>query len=73
MHVTQNWPNLEKRPPFLQFSSKLSEFYFGEKCHKSSSFSFDILLKGAYLFGRDETTEKWMLIVLVVFLGTGII
>ena len=27
MHVTQNWPNLEKRPPFLQFSSKLSEFF----------------------------------------------
>ena len=27
MHVTQNWPNLEKRPPFLQFSSKLSDFF----------------------------------------------
>ena len=28
MHVAQNWPNLEKRLPFLQFSSKLSEFFF---------------------------------------------
>ena len=26
MRVAQNWPNLEKRPPFLQVSSKLSEF-----------------------------------------------
>ena len=25
--MTQNWPNLEKRPPFLQFSSKLSDFF----------------------------------------------
>ena len=24
----QNWPNLEKQPPFFQFSSKLSEFFF---------------------------------------------
>ena len=24
MHVAQNWPNLEKRPRFLQFLSKLS-------------------------------------------------
>ena len=28
MHVTQNWPNLEKRPPSLQFSSKVSDFFF---------------------------------------------
>ena len=27
MHVKQNWPNLEKHPPFLQLSSKLSEFF----------------------------------------------
>jgi hypothetical protein len=27
VHGTQNWPNLEKRLPFLQFSSKLSEFF----------------------------------------------
>ena len=27
VHVAQNWPNLEKRPPFLQFSSKLSDFF----------------------------------------------
>jgi hypothetical protein len=27
MRVVQNWPNLEKLPPFLQFSSKLSEFF----------------------------------------------
>ena len=40
MHVTQNLPNLEKRPPFLQFLSKLSEFFFGERSCKSSSFSF---------------------------------
>jgi hypothetical protein len=29
MHVAQNWPNLEKHPPFFQFSSKLSEFFGG--------------------------------------------
>ena len=28
MCVSQKWPNLEKRPPFPQFSSKLSEFFF---------------------------------------------
>ena len=27
MHVAQNWPNLEKLPPFLRFSLKLSEFF----------------------------------------------
>jgi hypothetical protein len=27
VHVTQIWPNLEKRPPFLQFSPKLSDFF----------------------------------------------
>ena len=26
IRVAQNWPNLEKRLPFLQFSSKLSDF-----------------------------------------------
>jgi hypothetical protein len=26
--VAQNWPNLEKRPTFLQFLSKLSDFFF---------------------------------------------
>jgi hypothetical protein len=31
VHVVQNWPNLEKRLPFLQLSSKLSEFLFGER------------------------------------------
>jgi hypothetical protein len=36
--VSQNWSNLEKRPPFLQFLSKLSEFFFGERSDKSSSF-----------------------------------
>jgi hypothetical protein len=41
MHVAQNWPNLEKNPPLLQFSSKLSEFFFGERSDKSSTFSFD--------------------------------
>ena len=29
---------LEKRPPFLQFLSKLSEFFFGERPDKLSSF-----------------------------------
>jgi hypothetical protein len=28
MHVAQNWPNLEKHPPFLQFSSNISKFLF---------------------------------------------
>ena len=28
MHVVQNWPNLEKHRPFLQFSSKLSDFFW---------------------------------------------
>jgi hypothetical protein len=27
VHVAQNWTNLEKRPPFFQFSSKLSDFF----------------------------------------------
>ena len=49
MHVTQNWPNLEKRPPFLQFSSKLSEFF-------SSDHSFWEHI----FFGLDATPEKWM-------------
>jgi hypothetical protein len=26
VHVAQNWPNLEKRTPFLHFSSKLSDW-----------------------------------------------
>jgi hypothetical protein len=30
VHVAQNWPNLEKRPLFLQFSSKLSDFFWGK-------------------------------------------
>jgi hypothetical protein len=36
--VSQNWTNLEKRTPFPQFSSKLSEFFFGERSDKSGSF-----------------------------------
>ena len=28
MHVTQNWTNLVFRPPVLQLSSKLSDFFF---------------------------------------------
>ena len=42
VHVAQNWPNLEKRPPFLQFSSKLSEFFFGERSDKLGSFFYKI-------------------------------
>ena len=38
MCVSQNWPNLEKRPPFLHFLSKLSDFFFGERSKKSSFF-----------------------------------
>jgi hypothetical protein len=27
-HVAQNWLNIEKRPPFLQLSLKLSEIFW---------------------------------------------
>ena len=50
MHVKQNWPNLEKRPPFLQFSSKLSEFFFWWKISQIVSFLFCSLAYGSMLF-----------------------
>ena len=34
--------------------------FFDEISHKSSSFSFDRKLLGAYFFGQNATTEKWM-------------
>jgi hypothetical protein len=40
----------EKRPPFLQFSLKLSEIFFGERSKKFSSFFFNRLLLGAFFF-----------------------
>ena len=33
---------------------------FIKRSDKSSSFSFDRLLLGAYFFGQDATSEKWM-------------
>jgi hypothetical protein len=51
VHVAQNWPNLEKRLSFLQFSSKLSEFFFCERYDSSSSFSFTRQRLEAYFFG----------------------
>jgi hypothetical protein len=35
MCVSQNWLNLEKRLPLLQFLSKLSEIFFGKRSDKS--------------------------------------
>ena len=44
---------IDKRPPFLQFSSKISEFFFFcERSDKSSTFSSDSLLLGAYFLIR---------------------
>jgi hypothetical protein len=51
MCVSQNWPNLEKRPPFLQFLLKLSEFFFGERSDKSGSFFTSSKLLRAYFVG----------------------
>jgi hypothetical protein len=51
MCVSQNWPNLEKHPPFLQFLSKLSEFFFGERSEKAGSFFTRSKLLRAYFFG----------------------
>ena len=63
MHVTQNWPNLEKSAPFLQFSSKLSEFFFWWKISKISKIFFLfiwMLAFGSILFCYDGMSEKWM-------------
>ena len=49
----RNRPNLEKRPPFFQFSSKLSYFFFVERFEKSSSFSFVSFWKHTFLLGWD--------------------
>ena len=56
VHVAQNWLNLEKSLPFLQFSSKLSDFFFLWK-NKSSSFSSSDQLLGAYL---DLDRIRWL-------------
>jgi hypothetical protein len=50
VRVLQNWPKLEKRPPFLQFSSKLSEIFLGERSDKLGSFFKRSKLLGAYFF-----------------------
>jgi hypothetical protein len=50
MRVSQNWTNLEKRLPFPQFLSILSEFFFGERFEKLSSFSTSSKLLRAYFF-----------------------
>ena len=56
MHVTQNLPNLEKCPPFLQFSSKLSEFFFWWKIWQIVFFFFCSLAFESILFwlGCDD-------------------
>jgi hypothetical protein len=51
--VLQNWTNLEKRPPFPQFLSKLSEFFFGER-----SFSKSSKLLRAYFLDYDATSSE---------------
>ena len=48
--VAQNWPNLEKRPPVLQFSLKHSEFIFGERSDKSNPFCYVIIPFGSIFF-----------------------
>jgi hypothetical protein len=44
------WANLEKRPPFPQFLSKISEFFFAERSDKSNFFLKRSKLWRAYLF-----------------------
>jgi hypothetical protein len=58
MCVLQNWTNLEKRPPFPQFSSKLSEFFLVKDL--TGSFFTNSKLWRAYFFGLDATSEIWM-------------
>jgi hypothetical protein len=54
MHLAQNWPNLEKRPPFLQFSSKLSEFFFWEEVTKRLLFPLiNSFWEHTFLLGCD--------------------
>jgi hypothetical protein len=60
MCVSQKWMNLEKRPPFPQSSSKLSEFFFGERSDKSVLVFKSSKLYRAYFFGYDATSEIWM-------------
>ena len=50
MHVMQNWSNLEKRPPFLQFSSKFSESFFLVKDLTNCRFFLCSLAFGSILF-----------------------
>ena len=42
VHVTQNWPNLEKRPPFLQFLTKISEIILVKDLTNQVLFSFEL-------------------------------
>ena len=55
MHVTQNLPNLEKCPPFLQFLSKLSDFLFVKDLSNRLLF-FWSLASGSIIFwlGCDD-------------------
>jgi hypothetical protein len=46
--------------PFPQFSSKLSDIFFGERSDKSNSFSTSSKLLRAYFFDWDAMSEKWM-------------
>ena len=41
MCISQNWTNLEKRPPFPQFSSKLSDFFLVKDLTNRVLFSKD--------------------------------
>ena len=38
----QKWMNLEKHPPYPQFSSKLSEIFFGERFEELGSFFLQV-------------------------------
>ena len=60
VHVAQNWPNLEKRPPFLQFSSKLSDFFFVKDLTNRVLFPLFISFWEHTFFCQDATSEKWM-------------
>ena len=50
VQVAQNWPNSEKRPPFHQILSKLSEKNFGERSDKSIVLFYLIIAFGSIYF-----------------------
>ena len=60
VHVAQNCLNLEKRPPFLQFSSKLSDFFLVKDLTNCLLLFLLVSFRDHIFFGQDATTEKQM-------------